>query len=66
MIFIILAIYIGCKIIKRTRFLRGHEVDLVSDLQDINDYTEDVSGKAGFVAERERKTCVTKKESTPG
>jgi len=41
MIFIVLAIFIGCKLIKRTHFLRPHEVDLVSDLQDINDYTED-------------------------
>lgn len=43
MIFVVIAIYIGWKIVKRTRFWRGHEIDFVTDLQDINDYTEDVS-----------------------
>jgi amino acid transporter len=44
MVFIVLAIIIGWKVIKRTRFLRGSEVDLHSDLQELDDYTEDVSG----------------------
>lgn len=43
MIFIVLAVFIGWKIIKRTRFLRGAEVDLQSDLAEIEEYTEDVS-----------------------
>ena len=43
MIFIVLACFIGWKLVKRTKFLRGNEVDLVSDIQDINDYTNDVS-----------------------
>lgn len=46
MIFIVLAVFIGWKIIKRTRFLRGAEVDLQSDLAEIEEYTEDVSSTA--------------------
>lgn len=43
MIFIVLAIIIGWKLIKRTRYLRGTEVDLVSDLAELDEYTADVS-----------------------
>jgi hypothetical protein len=43
MIFIVLAIIIGWKIIKRTRYLHGTEVDLVSDLRELDEYTADVS-----------------------
>lgn len=43
MVFVVLAIVIVWKAVKRTRFYRGHEVDLTSDLQDIHDYTEHVS-----------------------
>lgn len=42
MVFIVLAIIIGWKVVKRTRFLRGEEVDLITDLKDIDDYTEEV------------------------
>jgi len=41
MVFVVLAIIIVWKPLKRTRFWRGTEVDLVSDLNDINEYTED-------------------------
>lgn len=41
MVFVVLAIIIVWKPLKRTRFFRGNEVDLVTDLQDINEYTED-------------------------
>lgn len=41
MIFIYVALFIGWKVVKRTRWLRGSEIDLVSDLQEYNDYTED-------------------------
>jgi len=41
MIFVVIAIVLVWKPLKRTRFYRSHEVDLVSDIQDINDYTED-------------------------
>lgn len=41
MVFVVLAIIIVWKPLKRTRFFRAYEVDLVSDVQDINDYTED-------------------------
>lgn len=44
MVFICIAIVLFWKVVKRTKFLKGHEVDLQSDLQDINDYTEEVSG----------------------
>lgn len=43
MVFICIAIVLFWKVFKRTKFLRGTEVDLTSDLQDINDYTEEVS-----------------------
>lgn len=43
MVFICIAIVLFWKVFKRTKFLKGHEVDLTSDLQDINDYTDDVS-----------------------
>lgn len=42
MVFICIAIVLFWKVFKRTKFLRGHEVDLTSDLQDINDYTDEV------------------------
>lgn len=45
MIFIVLAVIIGWKLIKRTRFLRGTEVDLVSDLREIEEYTEDFEAR---------------------
>lgn len=48
MIFIVLAVFIGWKVIKRTRFLRGTEVDLHSDLAEIEEYTEDVSFLSSF------------------
>lgn len=41
MVFICIAIVLFWKVFKRTKFLKGHEVDLTSDLQDINDYTEE-------------------------
>ena len=41
MLFIFIALFVGWKVIKRTRWLRGSETDLVSDLQEYNDYTED-------------------------
>lgn len=45
MVFICIAIVLFWKVFKRTKFLRGHEVDLTSDLQDINDYTEEVRSR---------------------
>lgn len=42
MIFIFIACYIFWKVVKRTKFRKGNEVDLVSDIQEINDYTQDV------------------------
>jgi len=42
MVFIVILCYVGWKVVKRTKFLKGNEVDLVSDIQDINDYTQDI------------------------
>lgn len=55
MVFICIAIVLFWKAFKKTKFLKGHEVDLTSDLQDINDYTEEVSPhimKAFLLAQR--------------
>lgn len=46
MVFIVIACFVGWKLVKRTRFRRGNEVDLVSDIQDLNDYTAEVSSAA--------------------
>ncbi|KAL7010084.1 general amino acid permease agp2 [Cystobasidiomycetes sp. EMM_F5] len=52
MIFVVIAIYIGWKIVKRTRFWRGHEIDFVTDLQDINDYTEDFEAREALIPKK--------------
>lgn len=53
MVFICIAIVLFWKVFKKTKFLRGTEVDLTSDLQDINDYTEEVR-KATHIPVHER------------
>lgn len=54
MVFVVLAIIIIWKPLKRTHFFRGHEVDLVSDLQEIQDYTEDFNQRAEADGPRNR------------
>jgi amino acid transporter len=39
MVFLFPVLFIGWKIIKRTRFQRAHEIDLVTDLAEIEEYT---------------------------
>lgn len=41
MIFVVMAIVIFWKIVKRSKFLRAHEVDLQTDLAEIDEYTRD-------------------------
>ena len=43
MVFVVIAIVLVWKPLKRTRFYRAHEIDFVTGLDEINDYTEDVS-----------------------
>lgn len=43
MVFVVIAIVLVWKPLKRTRFMRAHEIDFVTDIDEINDYTEDVS-----------------------
>ncbi|KAK9895840.1 hypothetical protein P389DRAFT_152416 [Cystobasidium minutum MCA 4210] len=45
MIFIVMAVFIGWKVVKRTRFFRGTEVDLHSDLAEIDAYTADYNAR---------------------
>jgi amino acid transporter len=45
MIFVVIAIIIAWKVVKRTRFLKPEEVDLHTDLQEIEDYTRDFEEK---------------------
>jgi amino acid transporter len=39
MIFVFPVLYIGWKLIKRTKFIRADEVDLYQDLDEIEEYT---------------------------
>lgn len=41
MIFIVIAIIVFWKVVKRSKFLKPEEVDLHSDLADIDEYTQD-------------------------
>jgi amino acid transporter len=39
MIFVFPVLYIGWKLIKRTKFIRAAEIDLYQDLDEIEEYT---------------------------
>lgn len=39
MIFLFPVVFIGWKLLKRTKFIRAHEIDLLQDLEEIEEYT---------------------------
>lgn len=39
MIFIFPTLFVGWKIVKKTKFKRAHEIDLQQDLEEIEEYT---------------------------
>jgi len=56
MIFVVIVLALGWKLIKRTKFQRGHEVDLTSGLEAIEAYTQayeaSIAGKKKSIASR--------------